>query len=233
MPRSLDGLCIQAGLDTGHQAPAVVPRYLVAAMQTQLNGNGNWPPPDPLPPPQPQPPTPTTPTKQLVVTRRVIQSCGTFDANGNLVLIQLREPGRPPIVSGELDLPDRATTALARTQTGGTSPEIRAQTQRDLNVAQSQVRRLMLNNASAGTYQPRPFEQTGVFRALVANIATQANISLTDVANKGFLDPTHLPALQRARITTLSQLFAATATDATAGRAQKDVLDRFLKTTRG
>ncbi len=51
MPRTLDGLCIQAGLDTGHQAPAVIPSYLMAAMQP--NGNGSWPPPDPLPPPRP------------------------------------------------------------------------------------------------------------------------------------------------------------------------------------
>lgn len=169
----------------------------------------------------------------MVVTRRIIQSCGTFDANGNLVLVQLKEPiVRPPIISGEFALPDRATAALARTRNGDTSPANRAQTQRDLNVAQSQVRRLMLNNASAGTYQPRPFEETGVFRSLVANIASQANIALTDVASKGFLDSAHLPALQRAKITTLAQLFAATATDASASDAQKDVLNRFLKTTK-
>lgn len=232
MPRSLDGLCIQAGLDTGHQAPAAVPYYLVATMQRPNTGGGNWPPPDPLPPTPPVPTTPLTPWKQLVVTRRIIQSCGTFDDNGNLVLQQLREPVRPPVVTGEFSLPDRATVALARTQSGSTSPETRAQTQRDLNVAQSQVRRQMLNNISAGNYQPRPFEQTGVFRSLVAGIAMQANIPLADVAGKGFLDPAHLPDLQRAKITTLAQLFAATATDATAGVAQKDVLDRFLKTAK-
>ncbi|AOB31395.1 hypothetical protein AKI39_12910 [Bordetella sp. H567] len=232
MPRALDGLCIQAGLDTGHQAPAVVPYFLVSSMQRPNTGNGNWPPPDPLPPTPPVPPTPTTPWKQLVVTRRIIQSCGTFDANGNLALEQLREPLRPPVVTGEFSLPDRATVALARTQSGSTSQEVRAQSQRDLNVAQSQVRRQMLNNISSGNYQPRPFEQTGVFRSLVAGIAMQANISLADVASKGFLDAAHLPDLQRAKITTLSQLFATTATDATAGVARQDVLDRFLKTTK-
>jgi hypothetical protein len=202
-------------------------------MQMRPAGNnGNWPPPDPLPPLPPQPPTPTTPVKQLVITRRIIQSCGTFDENGNLVLLKLKEPVRPPIVSGEITLPDRATVALARTRNGGTSVETRTQTQRDLNVSQSQIRRLMLNNVSSGNYTPRPFEQTGVFRSLVASIATQASIPLADVASKGYLDPKHLPDLQRAKITTLSQLFAATATDDAAGTAQADVLDRFLKTTK-
>src|SRR5438552_4680236 len=84
MPKSLDGFCIQAGLDTGHQATVSTPQHLVMMKPQHVpdggpeddGGGGN--------PPPPPPPPPDSPVKQLVVTRRMVQCCGTFDETGNL-----------------------------------------------------------------------------------------------------------------------------------------------------
>ncbi len=112
MPKTLAGFCIQAGLDTGHE---VITRVAYQALMGRpvdnhgptLPNGGNKP---PVPPPNPPPPPPSTPIKQLVVTRHIVQSCGTFDQNGLLQIQQLREP-RPPLVQGEVAISDLAAQA--------------------------------------------------------------------------------------------------------------------------
>jgi hypothetical protein len=230
LPRSLDGFCIQAGLDTGHQAPAVVPQYLLAVARQPNGGGGDWENP-PNPPPTPPTP-PTAPVKQLVITRRLIQACGTFDQSGEFVLDQVREPFRN-VITGEIALPDRVTMALARTRDGDGSADTRVNAARDLNVSQSEVNRLMLDSISSGAYEPKPFEESVVFRSLVATIASAADVPLQTLATAGHVSLERLDPLARSKITTVGQLFSPSAAGPTAPEAtaaQRELLDSLLST---
>jgi hypothetical protein len=96
------------------------------------------------------------------------------------------------------------------------------------------VNRLILDNVSSGSYQPRPFQETAVFRALVAGIASQAGaVPLTDLATKGHLDSKLVASLAKLKISTVAQLFgppASYATSPDAAAAQRAILDSLLKT---
>ncbi|MGH9967108.1 MAG: hypothetical protein ACREBG_04655 [Pyrinomonadaceae bacterium] len=205
MPRSLDGFCLQAGLDTGHETTTIAPYYV---MMKPID-NGDYPDPHEPPPPDPPPPPPDTPIKQLVITRRVIQSCGTFDENGNFILRQLQEPPTRALdwVVGELAWPVRPSRSLFRSATSENIRNVRAEAANNLNMQQSQINRLMLDSASSVNYTPRNFVETDVFKALAANSARKTNLSLTQLASKGYLSPRLAELLAKNRITTLGELF--------------------------
>jgi hypothetical protein len=206
MPRSLDGFCIQAGLDTGDQAPTTVPQYLHAMMQPQ--NDGNWPPPDPTPPlPPPTPSTPTSPLKQLVITRRVIQSCGAFDGNGNFVLSPLSSrSGR----SSPASLPFRTTQrrAGAHSQRGWLdehpgSRGARSERRPERRQPPDPRQRIFQAATTRGHSKRRPSSVS-----LVASIASQAGISLRDLATAGHLDSKALEPLSKMKVSTVAELFA-------------------------
>jgi hypothetical protein len=228
MPRTLAGLCLQAGLDTGHE---VITRVAYQALMgrpvdnhgpTQPNG-GNEP---PVPPPNPPPPPPSTPIKQLVITRRIVQSCGTFDENGLLQIQQLSEP-HPPLVHGEVAISDLPTrTAYARLASDS-SPATRAQAAGTLNAVQSQINRLMLDRNTAVGYEPREFVDTDTFKALVANAAREDSTSITDVVAAGHLTRADQRELGSRKITTMSDLFRIDMSDADS-RATADIRRRVI-----
>lgn len=213
MPKTLAGFCIQAGLDTGHQVTTVVPYH--ALMQRRVDNGGPTLPHDGgghVPPPTPPPPPPSTPIKQVVVTRRVVQSCGTFDTNGLLQIQQLSDP-HPPLVHGEIavsDLP--AQMAFARLATDS-SLGSRAQAADALNAVQRQVTRLMLDRNTAVGYEPRELVETDTFKALVANAAREDATSIADLATAGHLTNADRRELTTRKITTMSDLFSIDMSD--------------------
>ena len=214
MPKTLAGFCMQAGLDTGHQVTTPVPYQAFMGRRIDDGGpilpNGG---PDPVPPPNPPPPPPSTPIQQLVVTRRVVQSCGTFDENGLLQIQQLREP-RPPLVHGEIGISGLPTrTAYARLAKDS-SPVTRAQVADTLNAVQSQISRLMLDRNTAVGYEPREFTDTDTFKALVANAAREDPTSIADVVAAGHLTRADQRDLASRKITTMSDLFRIDMSDA-------------------
>jgi hypothetical protein len=225
MTRSLAGFCIQAGLDTGHLATVTTPQHLV-----MLRPNGNSSDPPQTPPP---PPTPTDPVKQLIVTRRVIQACGTFDDNGSLQLQQLREP-RPPIVVGEISVTHLSAQTMLRMATGGAGPDahaLRVQVANNLNTMQADISRAMLNSGSAANYAPRKFEETAVFKSLVANSAKGLDISLGQLASRGYLEMRTAQRLGRIKLKTVGDLFAhvVDGNDADSVQATRmDIVTRLL-----
>ena len=207
MPKSLEGFCIQAGLDTGHQATISTPQH-IAMMKRRDDDGGNYPvpPDDPEPPPPPQPPPqPTDPIKQLVITRRVAQCCGVFDENGNFNQTPLKEPRRP-IVVGEVALPDMPTKVLFRAATRDIRMT-RINVANNLNLMQSQVNQLILDTASSVHYEPRNFEKTKVFKSLAANSLRSSNITLGQLASKKYVSRKTVQLLTRYKITTLGELF--------------------------
>jgi hypothetical protein len=204
MPKSQDGFCVQASLDTGHQATYSAPNHLVL-MRPKDDGG---PRPSGEPPPPPPPPPAPTPIKQLIITRRVAQSCGTFDENGNLRLRKLVEPGRPRPIMGELALPDLPTKVLLRTAGGESEKTSRVRTANNLNALQSQITRSMLDSASSVTYTPKDFVETAVFKSLVASEARSVDTLLTKLAEKGHISREAVQALARYKIQTVGDLFA-------------------------
>jgi len=231
MPRALDGFCIQAGLDTGHLASVTTPRHLVVLKSKDDYSNptegGGVP---PLPPPPP----PDSPTKQLVVTRRLVQACGTFDENGNLTLRKLLEP-RPPVVVGEIAVGDRPTKAMFRSApAGGDDRWIRTQVANNLNAVQSEINRAMLDSATAADYEPRPFEQSDVFKSLVARAATKLDIPLTELADRGYLDADAVKRLGGRRIRTVGDLFAQpiNSDGDDAQTTRREILEQLLRRRR-
>ena len=106
--------------------------------------------------------------KQLVVTRRIVQSCGTFDQNGLLQIQQLGSLARPWC---RARLPSPTWQHRRRTPgwPGIRRPATRAQVASTLNAVQSQINRLMLDRNTAVGYEPREFVDTDTFKALVAN----------------------------------------------------------------
>ncbi|MBL8740286.1 MAG: hypothetical protein JNK04_04300, partial [Myxococcales bacterium] len=203
MPRSLSGLCVQAGLDTGHQA--TVPVAMHHAMRRPIDDDFPDPPPDDDPPPPP--PQPGTPFKQLVITRRVIQSCGVFDENGNLRPLPLREPP-PDRVVGEVALPDLPVKAMFRTR-GATPPDARFETADNLNRMQSQVNRLMLDSASSVAYTPRSFVESEVFKSLVSSAATRIDVPLDELVKTKHLTADELALLRRNKMQSVSDFFSS------------------------
>lgn len=204
MPKTLDGFCVQANLDTGHQATFSAPQHLLL-MKWKDDDGSPGPDGDP-PPPPPPPPPPSTPVKQLVVTRRIAQSCGTFDENDNFHIRQLQELGRPGVIVGEIALPDLPTKVLLRTgPEGGTTARIL--TANNLNTLQSQINRAMLDNASSVKYTAKDFVQTAVFKSLIGTAARSIPTPLTELAERGHLSRDTVQLLARHRINTVADLF--------------------------
>jgi hypothetical protein len=207
MPKNLDGFCIQAGLDTGHQANVSLPSHLVAQVTHQQNGGGGGgggggdgggggtgggg----------------TTQVKQLVVTRRIVQACGTFDENGDYHLRKVAEP-RPPIVVGELAVESLPSSSMFR-NIASAGRDLRVQVADNLNMVQSTITRAMLDTSSAGAYEPRPLERTDVFTSLAAAAATAVDVPLDRLVAAGFLSQKAAQQLERNKIVSLGDLYAA------------------------
>lgn len=210
MPKELTGFCLQAGLDTGHQVTTLVPYHALMARRVDDGGpplpNGGGVPP--VPPPDPPPPPPSTPIRQLVVTRRVVQSCGTFDENGLLHIDQLAEPPRRPIVHGEIGIVDVATQVAYARLAEDPSAGSRAQVANALNAMQRQITRLMLDRHTAVGYQPRDLADTDTFRSLVANAAREDPTPITDLVEAGHVTEEDLRDLESHKVRTMSELFA-------------------------
>ena len=227
MPRHLDGFCTQAGLDTGHQATTAVP-YMVMRRPVDHQPNGG-PEPDPFPPDPPDPP-PDTPVKQLIITRRVAQSCGTFDENGNFHVRAVREPRRP-LIHGEIAISDVSSRATFRSLGAEGAPSARVRAANARNAMQSRVTRSMLDSASSVGYVPRDFVETSAFKSLVAHTARAAKTPLTRLVEAGYLDAEEARAVRARKITTLGDLFdtALAGTDREVTQSVRaQVIDKLL-----
>jgi hypothetical protein len=78
----------------------------------------------------------------------------------------------------------------------------------NLNTLQSQINRLMLDNASAVNYTPKKLEETAIFKSLVASEARSMVLPLSQLVDKGYLSRQEVQRLARLKITTLGDLFS-------------------------
>jgi hypothetical protein len=225
MPKSLDGFCIQAGLNTGHTA-ITLPQHIIFMDEFDPeNPGGDLPDYE-----DPPPPPPTQPVKQLIITRRVVQSCGTFDENGNFNLRQLREPG-PEKVIGEIALPTLPTRAIFRSTTRDFSRNSRITVANNSNTMQSEINNRMLDVLSSVNYEPRDFEETDVFKSLAAYSVRKIKFPLSRLASKGYISRQAVQSMSKIKITTVGDLFSSSLEETeteNANRMRRNVLEKIL-----
>lgn len=232
MPKSLNGFCIQAGLDTGHQATVSAPQHLVT-MRRKDDQDGEQPIDPDDDPPHPPPTPPHAPINQLVITRRVIQSCGTFDEHGNFHIRQLLEPRRKLVV-GEMTLNALPTRSLLRSVDGSgrSNASQKVEAANNLNMLQSEINRLMLDSSSSHNYTPRGFAETNVFKSLAAYSARSTEIPLSLLASKGYISRRTAQLMSKNKIHTLGDLFRDSLEKtgiADAHQIRQEVIENLLK----
>lgn len=217
--KSLDGFCIQASLDTGHQATVEVPMHLTKN-NVATDGTGPHP-------PHSNPPPPSDPVKQLVVTRRIAQACGTFDENGGFHLRAVREPKRD-VVLGEVSIQSLPADVMIGEVSGEKGRAKRVDVANNLNIMQSQVNRSMLDIVSSGDYKNIKFEETNVFKSLVAYSLMGREIPITELVKRHVLTGEEAGQLARTEIVTVAGLFAETSSTLR-GSELEAVRDRVIK----
>ncbi len=212
LPRVHDGFCIQAGIDTAHKVTESSFRYLALRMNDDPTGPPDWD--DPTPPDLPPLP-PSNVVDHLVITRRVIQGCGSFDENGNFLVQKVPGTGgwKPPVVTGEFLAPKLpATLAMYKSVN---NPEFRGETKvrlaHELNIRQSRIAKSLIDTYSAGNYKPRSITQTASFKALVATAIIDLDIPVQKLRELKYISEEEEKLLERYKIRTVGDLFKETA----------------------
>jgi hypothetical protein len=219
VPAQLDGICVQASLDTGHKVSSELPPAMVFFdPEPQPNGEdenidrggrgggrgGGGGGGDPEVPEEPD---------YLVVTRRVIQNCGRFSKEGQLVLTGV-PAGTPPLpfpprVVFEAALPAIGTRLTrARLMTSANAEAgARAELVNQINASQKTIMNAMLSGFSAGQYKPRPLGDTRTFRRLVNLALRRFRLGLDQAVSGGHLSQADVAALRKFGARTIGDLF--------------------------
>ncbi len=210
VPTKLQGICIQASLDTGHQV-------FVSAGAVMKTGPGAEPPRDghtePPPPPPPGTDQGVIVYSQLVVTRRVIQNCGEFDQAGNLTLAGVPAvAGLPRLaIVHEALVPSPTLVARTADTSNGGRATGQALLADEMNLFQREVTAAMRSGFSAGRYKPRDFVETATFRRLVAMTLRDMELSLDRLVQLNYLTTDVKGLLDQAGVGTLGGLFGRAA----------------------
>jgi hypothetical protein len=122
---------------------------------------------------------------------------------------------------------------LFRVAIGGVDKVTRVNVANNLNTLQSQITRSMLDSSSSVNYTPRSFEETDVFKSLVASAATSMDIPLTQLVDKGYVTSEMVQQLARNKIMTLGDLFGNTlvGVDIAGGQSTRmQIINKLLTT---
>jgi hypothetical protein len=186
VPKKLQGICVQANLDTGH----IVMRHsgiILKLVDSPSPGGGSTPLPpdddDAFPPivhdPQPGLTATTHTSSRLVVTRRVIRNCGKFSEAGQLDPISPVEPqgAEANLVVHEesvpIGQPEIRLSALAKTPY-----EAKCFIAAQRNGFQRRLSNSMLSGFSSGRYKARPITETKVFSDLTRITLARSNTKI-------------------------------------------------------
>jgi hypothetical protein len=219
VPTHLQGVCVQASLDTGHQAMfshGVAYALRINDETPDAPGGGGGLPPlgDIVPPNFPEVAQGDNNVYRMVVTRRIIRNCATFDEGGQLVPAGVPTPapnGEPPelprvvfemVVPG----PTQALEAqlLRARENIGEAQFARAD---QMNRFQHEFTSAMLSGFSAGRYRSRRFVRSDTFRRLVSLTLRDVDLDLNELVRRGRLDQNNLASLRRLRLQTVGDLF--------------------------
>jgi hypothetical protein len=213
VPDVLSGICIQANLDTGHRAMfssgvayAIKGDEIPGGISPGFGGPSlptlPFPGDDKLAPPN---------EYHLIVTRRIIRNCGTFnDESGMLtptgdptnfseflprITFETRLPGPKPEIENQ----------LFRARSGEQETPFEAANQ--FNRFQHEVTSAMLSGFSTDQYKSRPFVQTETFRRLLYLTLRNVPLELSQLAKQGHLTRADSQSIQRAGAKTVADLF--------------------------
>lgn len=230
VPNELQGVAIQATLDTGHEVSWLDNTALMMKPKDMpdldLPGKKPFPPdivvaPDGILEP--------VDLSQLVVTRRVIRTRGTFDAERGLVATQVESPSPTArVVFEALVHRPKITPGLTALAAGSRPTQDALVADADLlNAAQARIQAAMLRGISAGAYTPRPLTETRTFRRLAVRALRDRPI------DSGTLSPRLVGQLKAAGVRTVGDLYSAErpvtgVNPAQVDEARRTVLARLL-----
>jgi hypothetical protein len=241
MPRAMPGVCVRAWLDTGHRvAPhtQAIARYVDGTQRQGRSPNGGpgdededeGYPPRPDAPKKPERPDDTK--LRMVVTRRDVAGCATFDGDALVPVPVSTLPPRETLVSAIVKTPLPATMGHARGRAAQSGPDARLQLVNDLNDIQVAVRSGMLSAFASARYTVAPFVRTNLFWGLVTRSVVDANLELDVLAKHGYLDDHARKVLLKARIASSAELLAAVRDRTLTGEALQvatQVREKLLK----
>jgi len=144
MPKSMDGFCVQASLDTGH-----------LAVDNLTNA------------------------ENLIITRRIAQSCGTFDENGVFTLKKIKEPIKEVVV-GEVEIDSTKIKPAFRIAPKDGSLNERISAANNLNALQAKISQSIVDKISAGDFEYKAFQESKTFRRLTAATIGRKNLIKLD-----------------------------------------------------
>jgi hypothetical protein len=197
MPSSLQGFCVQASLETGHNVVAVVPPRLHYIFKMPEGASSG--PHDPS-----SHPNPNEPIHQIVVTKRVIKSCGKFDENHNFTIVTMPDE-QDESVSNEIAI----AKTLPNTETLYTNPnkQNRKALVNSLNLFQQLVKDAIVNGVSSGKYSPKKFADTRVFKSLTALAVSDIQFPLNKLALLKYISSEEYQIFMKNNINTVGDLF--------------------------
>lgn len=191
MPSKLNGICIQAALDTGHWVEDENEQSITCS-----DSSG----------------------PQLVVTRRVIRSCGSFDETGSRLIATPVGSGQPldqqfglDNVSNEWCLaedPISQSSMAKLVAPGGAGIRTGIEIANQRNLLQKRIIGKMVSGFSAGNYRPRPFSETNTFLRLARLTARNIELDLSALAKDGYLSKGMQVKFKKAGISTIGDLFS-------------------------
>jgi hypothetical protein len=237
MPRSLKGFCIQASIDTGHKPPSNQPLSM-AMTKTFSISRGDFSDPPCLGG------TVGDPGDggwggggggggggtggggnsgdddngfSFIVTRRMVQSCGIFNANG---LFELQPPAdnpkRPHIFVGETFISTKKSMARVMARERFDPPEGGFDDCRDETIAMynhnlARMSKSMLNIFSSGGTKLDDLKETKTFRLLFANAANTVKFTADDLLRLKYINDKEHKILKKHKIENLNDLFKPSA----------------------
>jgi hypothetical protein len=239
LPKKLTGFCINASIDTGHIVHSTTTQPMTIMTRNIVPGGPNPEPfDDSVLPPWVKDPWGdggdpgggggggypggggggggggdaggSTEVNQLVVTRRLIQSCGTFDENGNLTVNNIfpdnNSPFRINIVNEDLVFDSRSNKILS-TRPTATVHDDKAEIANQMNLYQRSILKSMISGFSAGNYEPRSLIKTQTFLTQAKFSLQKLDLPLSELADLHYITYDEVAVLNRSKIITIGDVF--------------------------
>ena len=188
VPKTLAGICIQASLDTGHKVTDQDGRSITCVDISK------------------------TP---LVVTRRIIRSCGLFEETGPRLIPTPTSDGQLVdqgllLTANEWCLAEAVTPSSMAMLVlpGDEGKRARLEIANQRNLFQQSLMSRMISGFSAGNYTPRPFSESNTFLRLATLTARDMELDLRTLEKNGYLTKALQDQFMKAGIKTVADLFS-------------------------
>lgn len=209
VPEALNGICVQANLDTSHTI-----NIYEQGLGTKLE------------------------RRQFLVTRRIIRNCAEFNEAGDLIpsgvpapppesspfpdtlVVVAEEALLPPAYHvpeeesgpGIDEKPNETGEGLHLSSTfpvSNVTGSDRVKVANYMNLVQDQVRRKMLRGFTGDRYASRPVEETQTFELLLRSVVAGSNLDIERLVELDYIREEDQQLLKRVGVESVSELFTA------------------------